>query len=441
MTEDESTDQTPRDGDKTDVEARVRPQRQHLVSELLEIIREREELADEMQDYPLEVDGLLRDALREGATDIHLDPRRQGLLVRMRIDGIVLDATLLNHDQATRLINQFKSMVQLSPVTHFLPEEGRAGYDLDGESLSLRLTEIPCLNGNKINVRLFRHQSAPHQLDQLGLHEKALEDLQEWIGNISGMLLVCGPAGSGKTTTLYALLHQLRLHEINVVTIEDPVEYEIDGINHMQVDQQHGLDFASGLQAILRLDPDYLMLGEIRDAASAHAALAAAASGHPLMSTLHSRDAVGVVDALRNMGLNGHDISANLMLVLAQRLVRMLCPHCKSEEPPTEEERQWLQLLGREVPERVSRANGCGSCKGLGYLGRTGVFEVWRSDPDEYEMILEGADRRTLYRHLAQRNHRFLLDDGLTKVAQGITTLSELRGMGGFSALPAVDRD
>jgi type II secretory ATPase GspE/PulE/Tfp pilus assembly ATPase PilB-like protein len=421
---------------------RLRPLRPQLVVELHKVIKDRDELrrGDELE-YPLESDALLNDALREGATDLHFDPLRAGVMIRMRIDGTVLDATLLSQDQASRIMNQFKTRVRLSPVNRFQPEGGRTSYDLDGDSIDMRLTQIPCLHGNKINIRLFKPQREPHQLHQLGLHEVALEHLQDWIGNVSGMLLVSGPAGSGKTTTLYALLHRLKLHEINVVTIEDPVEYQIDGINHMQVDHKHGLDFSNGLAALLRLDPDYLMLGEIRDAQSAHAALAAAASGHPLMSTLHSRDAVGVVDALRNHGLNGHDISANLMLVVAQRLVRLLCPHCKIETEPSEEESNWLRLLGREVPERVWRAEGCDKCRGLGYLGRTGVFEVWRIDPEEYQLILEEADRRSLYHHLAERHHRFLLDDGLIKVRQGITSLSELRAMGGFSAIPPLDRE
>jgi len=279
----------------------------------------------------------------------------------------------------------------------------------------------------------------PKELSELGLREEGLEDIQEWLDNVSGMLLVAGPTGSGKTTTLYTLLHKLKRHERNVVTIEDPVEYEIDGINHIQVDAHHGLGFVEGMKAMLRLDPDYLMLGEIRDAASAHAAITAAASGHALMSTLHSRDAVGALDTLRNYGLNGQDISSTLMLVVAQRLVRRLCTQCRVAEAPTEEDRHWLERLGRSVPSEVWHPRGCKQCRDTGYKGRTGVFEVWRIDPDEYLLILEGSDRRTLYRNLARRGHRFLLDDGLDKVVEGITTLGELRSMGGFSALPTVD--
>jgi type II secretory ATPase GspE/PulE/Tfp pilus assembly ATPase PilB-like protein len=252
--------------------------------------------------------------------------------------------------------------------------------------------------------------------------------------------MVAGPTGSGKTTTLYALLHRLKLHERSVVTIEDPVEYQVDGISHIQVDQRHGLGYAEGVKAMLRMDPDYLMLGEIRDDLSAHAAISAATSGRALMSTIHSRDAVGVIDVLRNFGLSGHDLSANLMLVIAQRLVRLLCPHCREKGRATAEERRWLEMIGRKVPTSVWHSRGCDECNGLGYKGRTGVFEVWRIDSEEYRLILEGADRRALYRQLSSRGHRFLIDDGLEKVAQGVTTLAELRSMGGYSVLSSIDQ-
>jgi type II secretory ATPase GspE/PulE/Tfp pilus assembly ATPase PilB-like protein len=418
----------------------IRPLRKHLVSELLQAIDEREEQPDEKElEYPSEVDGLLRDAVRERATDIHLDTKMEGVLVRMRKDGVVLDAAFLPLDQGRRLTNQLKILANLNPVTGYLPEEGRTTYDLDGQMLDLRLAHAPCLRGDKLSIRLFGPFVVPQQLHELGLVDERLEHIRDWLDNMSGMLLVTGPTGSGKTTTLYALLHRLKLRERNVVTIEDPVEYEIDGINHIQVDKVNGLGFAEGMSAMLRLDPDYLMLGEIRDTASANAAITAAASGHAMMSTLHSRDAVAAVDVLRNYGMSGHDISANLMMVVAQRLVRVLCPNCRVEEAPTKDEERWLTLLGREVPERVWHARECEHCNGLGYQGRTGVFEVWRIDSEEYQLLLDEADRRTLYRHLAERGHHFLLDDGLEKAKQGITTLDELRVMGGFSVLHNFD--
>ena len=419
----------------------IRPMREYLTHALRAAVEEREEQSDEAElDIPLEAEALLRDAVRENATDLHLDTKADGLLVRMRVDGRVLDGAILTHEQGARLVNQFKAMARLSPITRYLPEEGRTTYELEDQVLDLRLTHVPCLRGDKLSIRVLTLSMVSHQLNELGLCENGLEHIHEWLDNISGMFLVAGPTGSGKTTTLYALLHRLKLYERNVITIEDPVEYEVDGINHMQIDERHGLGFSEGVKAMLHLDPDYMMLGEIRDKASAHAAITAATSGHALMSTLHSRDAVGVIDTLHHYGLSGSEISAGLILVIAQRLVRRVCLHCREEVAPSQEEVSWLASLGRKAPDRVWHANGCSHCKGSGYHGRIGVFEIWRIDSDEYQLILADTDRRTLYQHLARRGHRFMLDDGLDKVEQGVTTLSELRSMGGYSVLGAIDK-
>lgn len=390
---------------------------------------------------PRLADALLRDAVRERATDLHLDAQSLGILVRLRIDGVLHDAALLDHEPGKLLVNQLKALARLDPVIRFVAEDARFGYELDGEMLDLRLTRAPCLRGDKLSIRLFDSPVTPHQLQELGLHAQGLEDLQGWLGSVSGMLLVAGPSGSGKTTTLYALLHRLKLHERSVITVEDPVEYQVDGINHIQIDKLHGMTFVEGVKAMLRLDPDFLMLGEIRDSDSAHAALTAASSGRALMSTLHSRDAVAVIETLRNYGLSGHDIATNLMLVVSQRLVRRLCPHCRVEAGPNNEEKHWLHQLGRPVPKRVWHARGCERCHGVGYRGRIGLFEVWRIDAEEYQLILQEGDRRTLYRHLAGRGHRFLLDDGLAKVQEGLTTLGELHVIGGYNVLRTLKLD
>jgi type II secretory ATPase GspE/PulE/Tfp pilus assembly ATPase PilB-like protein len=418
-----------------------RPLNTHLATELLRAIHKQASDKGDTPPSPQLADALLRDALRERATDLHLDSHSQGLLIRMRIDGVVHDATRLDHDLGRQLVNQLKNLAHLDPVTRFIPEDARISHVLDDNAIDLRLTRAPCLHGEKISIRLFDIPASPHELQQLGLHAQGLEEIQEWLGHVSGMLLVSGPSGSGKTTTLYALLHKLKLYERSVITIEDPAEYQVDGINHIQVDKFHGMTFVEGVKAMLRLDPDFLMLGEIRDNESAHAAITAASSGRALMSTLHSRDAVAVVEALHNYGLTGHEISANLMLVVSQRLVRLLCPHCRIESGPNNEEKHWLHELGRPVPKRVWHAQGCELCHGVGFKGRTGVFEVWRVDAEEYQLILDNADRRTLYSHLADRGHRFLIDDGLAKAAEGITALSELRTMGGYNVLRTLKLD
>lgn len=415
--------------------------RGYLVRDLMSVLSDRETLpAGEIPAVPVEAEALLRDALREEATDIHLDAKGDGLMVRMRVNGIVHDGAFLPGEVGEHLANQIKIMANLNPGARFFPEEGRITRVVGGTELDLRVARAPCLAGEKMSIRLFVPRQPLWRLDALGLEEPAMADLQSWLGTVSGLLLVVGPTGSGKTTTLYALLHRLRLHERNVVTIEDPVEYRIGGINQIQVDLKHGLDFAEGVKAMLRMDPDYIMVGEIRDPSSARAAVSAATSGRALMSTVHCRDAVGAVDALRNFGLSDGEISANVMLVVAQRLVRVLCPLCRALSPPDADGAAWLASLDRPVPERVGRAVGCESCHGHGYQGRTGVFEVWRVDAEDYQMILEGVDRRTIYRHLRSRGHRFLLDHGLEKASRGLTTLDELRVLHGYGVLRAIDR-
>lgn len=418
-----------------------RPLRNQLAAELLRKIPAQAATKVTQLASPLLAEALLRDMLRERATDLHLDSNTQGILVRLRIDGVLHDAVLLDRELGRQLVNQFKNLAQLDPVIRFVAEDARISYELDGKMIDLRLTRALCLHGDKISIRLFDVPATPHQLQDLGLHAQGLEAINDWLGHVSGMLLVAGPAGSGKTTTLYALLHRLKLHERSVITVEDPTEYQVDGINHIQVDKLHGMNFVEGVKAMLRLDPDFLMLGEIRDGDSARAALTAASSGRALMSTLHSRDAVAVVETLRNYGLTGHEISANLMLVVSQRLVRLLCPHCRVKGGANNEEKHWLRELGRPVPRQVWHARGCEQCHGVGFKGRTGIFEVWRIDAEEYQLILDDTDRRTLYRHLADRGHRFLLDDGLAKATEGLTTLSELRTIGGYSVLRNLELD
>jgi general secretion pathway protein E len=222
-----------------------------------------------------------------------------------------------------------------------------------------------------------------------------------------------------------------------VVTIEDPVEYQIDGVAQMQVDERHGLTFAEGLRAMLRLDADYLLLGEIRDAESAQAALEASTSGRVLMSTLHSRDAFGAVTALRNWGLADHEIGTCLSMVIAQRLVRKLCAHCRQLSPPTEATEQWLTMLGLPVPKDTWQAVGCEECHQIGYSGRTGVFEVWSLSEDAYQQILAHTDERKLRESMVTQGHRPLILDGVSMAAQGIVSFDELRQLGGFYLPPA----
>jgi type II secretory ATPase GspE/PulE/Tfp pilus assembly ATPase PilB-like protein len=247
------------------------------------------------------------------------------------------------------------------------------------------------------------------------------------------MFIVAGPMGSGKTTTLYAILHEMHLMRKSITTIEDPIEYQIDKINQIEVDPKRGLTFAVGLRSILRLDPDLILLGEIRDEESAAVAIEASNTGRVLLSTMHSRDAVGAVTSLRNLGVKNQDIAPALAFVVSQRLVRKLCTDCRTRGNPDDAETAWLRRVGAEAPGTTWRAAGCKHCHGTGYSGRTGVFEVWRFDESAYEMVRGGADEHDLRRHLGTAGARSLLANGLRIAAAGITDLAEVRAMGGLA--------
>jgi general secretion pathway protein E len=385
---------------------------------------------------------LLEDALRERATDIHLDPQGGGVRVRFRIDGVLLDGTFLTHDQGQHLINQYKTMARLDPLPPYVPRESAFVHELEDRELDVRVTTVMCVGGEKTTLRLLDPRRLTTRIHQLGLDDDKLRRIQLWLDNINGMFLVTGPTGSGKTTTLYALLHELKQTQRSVVTIEDPVECPIDGITQLQVNDERGLTFAEGIQAMLRLDPDYLHIGEIRDAESGRAAIDAVSSGRVLLGTLHSRDAVGTITGLRSWNLTDHEIAATLSVVVAQRLVRVLCPECRRHAAIDESDRRWLEELGREVPDRAWQPGRCRSCDGIGYRGQTGIFEIWQLDEEDFQLILDHADERKLRSRLAAKSHAFLLCDALAKANAGVTSIAEVRAMGGFGFAAAnVARD
>ncbi|MEX2214086.1 MAG: GspE/PulE family protein [Phycisphaeraceae bacterium] len=376
-------------------------------------------------------DALIRDAFRERATDIHLDPQTGGYRVRFRIDGLMHDAALLTQQQGHKLVNQIKTMADIDPVHTFSPAEARRTYEMADRSIDLRVTIAPCISGAKVAIRMLDPETVEHHIDDLGMDAHNLNLLRDWMENLQGMFLVSGPTGCGKTTTLYALLHELKMLARNILTIEDPVEYHIDGINQMQVSDRHKLSFAEGLKVMLRLDPDYLMVGEIRDAVSAKIAVDASIKGRVLMSTIHTFDAVGVVTSLRNWGVRDHEIATALTVVVTQRLVRLLCPHCRKENAPSENDLQWLEAMRLPMPEKVWHPGGCSRCSGIGYRGRTGVFEVWHLQEDDYALILAHADDHTIRQHLAIKGHRSMIHAAMVKVNEGITSVSELKTFAG----------
>lgn len=390
------------------------------------------------EDDTLMAHELLEDAIRARASDIHLDPSRERWRVRLRIDGRVIDVLDLDVGDGLQLANQFKVLARLDPMPSRVASEGSFSWpptEEGGEETFLRVTAVNCVAGEKLAIRFLAPPRTFHDTLSLGIGEQGARGIRRWMDATGGMLLVAGPTGAGKTTTLYTLLNQLRLTESHVVTLEDPVEYAIPGINQIQVDAENGLDFATGTRSMLRLDPDYVLIGEIRDPGSAAAAVSVAGSGRSLMGTLHSRDAVGAVSTLRQLGLEDAEISASLGLVIAQRLVRRLCEHCREQRPTPSQDAQWLEAVGLEVPEQAWIPVGCVHCDGLGYRERTGVFEIWQPTPEDHGLLLRHADDAVLRRTLLERGETLMFADGLAKADAGITSLREVFRMGAI--LPA----
>jgi len=382
---------------------------------------------------PRLVHALVQNASDAGASDIHIEPRSANATVRFRIDGVIADVANITTSQSKVVINQFKAVANLDPVAIFIPKDAHARSVTKTGPLDLRLALTPSESGEALVVRLLDHKRLQRSIDDLGLATDDLRLLEGWIENGAGMFLAAGPTGCGKTTTVYSLLHEFKSADRAIVTLEDPVEYQIDGIVQVQLDQRHHLNFGEGIKQMLRLDPDFLMLGEIRDAASARAAVDAAISGRALLSTLHCRDAVGAVTALRNWGLYDHEIAEALSVVVGQRLVRRLCAHCRRTRHLTQKELHWFSAVGLPAPKQVTDAAGCGKCGHIGYSGRTGIFELWRLNEADYEAILKHGDEHALRRANAERQPRSILADGLAKVLGGITSVSELqRASSGF---------
>ena len=367
------------------------------------------------------------DATQARASDIHLEPVGDTVRVRFRIDGSLSDVADLSVETGKCLANQIKALAGLDPVVRFTPRDSHCHFSAGGEAVDLRIAVAPGQLGEAISIRLLDPRRLERSIDDLGLTDANLAQLQDWLENTSGMFLAAGPTGSGKTTTLYALLHRLNIADKRIITIEDPVEYALPGITQIQLDEKHHLSFGEGVKAVLRLDPDLVMLGEIRDAASARAAVDAAITGRVLLSTVHSHDAVGAITALRNWGLPNHEIAESISVIVTQRLVRRLCEHCKVMARPTATELNWLRALNLEIPGEVRTATGCDRCSGIGYLGRTGIFEVWRLSETDYEMILAGAHERALRKHFHQFIGASLLQDAMAKVRAGVTSLAEVK--------------
>jgi len=378
-------------------------------------------------------EALLADAVQWKASDLHIEPGSQETRIRLRMDGLIYDVAAVPNATGQQLVTYFKTLSGIDATALAQPEHGHARVGAGAALLELRTTVAPTADGEMVGMRILDTGRPVLQLDDLGISEADQQRLKTWPDGLQGLLLVCGPVGSGKTTTLYSLLHQLQTLPRSIVTVEDPVERRLDGITQLEVNARRGLTFPEAIRAMLRLDPDFLLVGEIRDPESARVAVTAAGTGLAVLSTIHARDAVGAVTALRNHDVKNWEISDALEMCLAQRLVRRLCRECRTSAPLTDGERQWFRLAETAPPEVLWRPEGCDACAGTGFDGRIGLFELWHLDDMARKVILDGADGIELQRYALEHVMRPLAQDAIAKVVEGLVSLPEIRFLGGGS--------
>lgn len=372
---------------------------------------------------------LLHLALAQGASDMHIEPDEQGVRVRIRVDGLLQQLCVLQRAQQSTLLTQLKVWSGMDIAEKRVPQDGRMLIKYVDTEVDLRLSSLPTVNGEKLAIRFLQRQDNLLSLEQLQFSESNLQRYRQLFHQPNGLMLLTGPTGSGKTTTLYATLQELDAAANNIITLEDPVEYKLAGINQVAVNRRSGLTFAAGLRSVVRQDPDVIMLGEIRDEETAAMAVHAALTGHLVLSTLHTNDAIGAVYRLLDMGIADYLLAAALRGVLAQRLLRRPCRHCGERRLATAAE---LQYLGRRADERLElvQAHGCEHCHGTGYQGRLALHELVTVDKRMQQLLLNGADEAELLQEARRHGWRSLYADGVAKVLQGATTVEELWRVG-----------
>jgi general secretion pathway protein E len=368
-------------------------------------------------------------ALSLRASDIHIEPFESRLSVRYRVDGVLRESEAPPVRSTAAVISRIKVLANLNIAERRLPQDGRIKLRVEGRDIDMRISTVPTLHGESVVMRILDKGSLPLDFAALGFDGHSLSALRTMLAAPHGILLVTGPTGSGKTTTLYAALSVLNTPNRKILTVEDPVEYQLDGINQIQVKPQIGLDFAGALRSILRQDPDVIMVGEMRDLETAKIAVQAALTGHKVFSTLHTNDAASSVTRLLDMGVEDYLVTSTVTGIIAQRLVRTLCPHCRqSYSPPSElvDELGLARLADAAAPLLLYRAVGCDACEGVGYHGRTTVMETMLMDDTLARAVLGSSDASTLRTVARERGAMSMRENGLRKALQGLTTVEEV---------------
>jgi type IV pilus assembly protein PilB len=407
-----------------DIDASFVHYRKPLETRFTEIIKSQKSVAPEL------LDEIISDALALGASDIHFEPQEKEVLIRFRIDGVLHEAGRISRDYHENIINRVKVQAHLRLDDHFSAQDGAIRYHKDKTVVDLRVSIAPTLDGEKIVMRILSEYVRGFVLSDLGLLENDQKIITVASEKPFGMILITGPTGSGKTTTVYALIKILNDPESNITTIEDPVEYKVPGVNHIQVNLATNLTFAKGLRSIVRQDPDIILVGEIRDSETAEIAVNAALTGHLLFSTFHANDAATAIPRLLDMGIEPFLLSSTLELIVAQRLVRRICESCRVSELSKEENlKKYLVNPGQYFTTKTTtlyHGKGCPKCSMTGYKGRIAIFELIQLSPQMRELILTNPSTKQIWDLARKQGSRSLFEDGIEKVKTGATTLEEL---------------
>lgn len=371
------------------------------------------------------VDAMLSDAVKKGASDIHFEPELGFLRIRYRIDGVLRQIRSLHQNYWSAIAVRLKVMSGMNIAETRAPQDGHISLTLFGRPIDFRVSAQPTSHGENIVLRILDRNKGIVALDELGLSESALTALRLMMARPEGILLVTGPTGSGKTTTLYSMLNYVNDEAVNIMTLEDPVEYPMPMIRQTSVNAAAKLDFASGIRSMLRQDPDIILVGEVRDEDTADMALRAAMTGHQVYSTLHTSSAVGAIPRLLDLGIVPDILAGNIIGIIAQRLIRRLCDHCKQEDTPNELETHLLGLQEGETPT-IYRATGCDHCNHFGYKGRMALTELLKIDPGMDDLIAQRASRRAIFDHAIEQGFQPIAEDGLRRALDGSTTLEEV---------------
>lgn len=417
--------------------------KQELVGQVGEALKETEDpnktktvdstqIAQIIKEAPIAkiVSTILEYAVKSRSSDVHIEPQEDRVRVRYRIDGILYDRLSLPKSVQEAVISRIKILSEMKIDEHRTPQDGRFNFKVDDKEVDLRISVLPASHGEKIVMRLLRKSGGIPTLEELGLEGTALRNLETNMLRPHGIILVCGPTGSGKTTTLYSVLNKLNSPKVNIMTLEDPVEYEMPGINQVQVNATVGLTFATGLRAFLRQDPNIILVGEIRDKETTDLAIQAALTGHLVFATLHTADAAGALPRLVDLGAETFLLASSMNAIVGQRIVRKICQHCKTNYPPSPQILAEIkQELGPLLPAgeiNFSKGQGCSECGNSGYLGRLGIFEVLPVTQKLADMILKHSDRNTLQAEAISEHMITMKQDGYLKVIRGLTTIEEV---------------